>query len=84
MAILPMVLLTMRDKALAFSLKVIPLSPWMIFATPTFTPKAFASASASNAAISLFARNNLFAGTKRIGVNSDDWSAPSNCVRWTA
>src|SRR5450759_2832763 len=62
LAIWPMVLLTMRDNALAFSLKVVPLSPWMIFVILTFTPKAFARTSASNPASSLSERDNLFAG----------------------
>ena len=53
MVIWPMVLVTIRDNASAFNLKVLLLSPWMIFAIPTFEFKALASARASNAAISL-------------------------------
>src|SRR6266446_8273237 len=37
----PMILLTTRDNVLVLTLKIAPLSPWMIFAMPTFTPKAF-------------------------------------------
>ena len=81
----PMVLLTARDIVLAVTLEVVPLLPWMIFAVSTFTPKAFASESASNPAISLSDRVNLFVGTKRIGMNWDEWFLPSTDeIRWTA
>ena len=53
-------LFTKHDCALAFSLNVAPLSPWMIFAVPTLSPNAFASVSASIEAISLSERDNCF------------------------
>src|SRR6516164_4567097 len=58
----PMALLTARDIVLALTLKVAPLSPWMIFAITTFIPKAFERASASNPAINLSERASLFVG----------------------
>src|SRR6266446_7319258 len=47
LAILPTILLAVRDKASVLSLEVVPLSPRMTLAIPTRAPKAFASTSAS-------------------------------------
>jgi hypothetical protein len=55
----------------------------MIFATPTFRPDAFESTNASKAATALSKRDSLFAGTNRIGTNSDDLFNPFGEIRWT-
>src|SRR5712692_5820383 len=82
-ATLPTVLWTTRDNELGFTLKTDPLSPWMIFAMPTFTAEAFESTNASKPTISLSERDSLFAATKRIGTNCDDLFVPSGGIRST-